>query len=240
MQDESTEMGGILKSLPAEDLPREKLMRLGRARLTDEELIAIFLRTGIRGCNVLQLAGMLKRCAGSLAALGAMEACDIVRLCKGIGLAKAATLAAVFELGQRAVQERMQAEDMGTAEAVYQYLAGDLRYERQENMVALLLDVRHRLIRRVNVGKGTLSRVAIHPRDVFREAIKYNASSLILAHNHPSGDPSPSKADIELTKHIVQAGDLLLIRVLDHVIIGCPDGSKRKPYFSFFANNLMQ
>ncbi len=228
-----------LRELPEQDLPREKLMRLGRAALSDEELIALFLRTGLKGCNVLELSAKMKRSAGSLAALGSMEAAEIASLCKGIGPAKAATLAAVFELGQRAVKEEAAKRDMRDAEAVYDYLASDLRFEEQENMVALLLDAQHRLIRRVNIAKGGLTAVNCHPRDIFRAAIRYNASSIVLAHNHPSGDPRPSKADKHLTEQIVAAGDLLRIRVQDHVIIGSRAEGRSCPYYSFFQHNCM-
>ncbi len=222
-----------LRDMKTDDLPREKLSRLGRSMLTDEELIAIFLRTGLHGCNVLELAALLKRRAGSLAALGAMEADAINKLCKGIGPAKAATLAAVFELGQRAVQESHEARPMANAATVCNYLAGELRYEEQENLIALLLDARHHLMRRVLLYRGTLTRLIIHPRDVFREAIRYNASSLIIVHNHPSGDPAPSRADETLTQEIVEAGKLLRMPVLDHVIIGSPADNRPKPYYSF-------
>ncbi len=222
-----------LRDMKEDDRPREKLARLGRSMLSDEELIAIFLRTGLHGCNVLELAALLKHRAGSLAALGAMEAADINRLCKGIGPAKAATLAAVFELGQRAVRESYAARPMADAAAVYHYLAGELRYEEQENLIALLLDSRHRLMRRVQLYRGTLTRLIIHPRDVFREAIRHNASSLIVVHNHPSGDPTPSKADESFTREIVEAGKLLRLPVLDHVIIGSPADNRPQPYYSF-------
>ncbi len=222
-----------LRDMNEDDLPREKLARLGRAMLTDEELIALFLRTGLHGCNVLELAAQLKQRAGSLAALGAMEAADINKLCKGIGPAKAATLAAVFELGQRAVRESHAARPMANAATVYNYLAGDLRYEEQENLIVLLLDARHCLIRRVQLYRGTLTRLIIHPRDIFREAIRYNASSVVVVHNHPSGDPTPSRADETLTREIADAGKLLRLPLLDHVIIGTPAPSRPKAWYSF-------
>lgn len=221
--------GKKLLDMAEDERPREKLIQRGRAALSDEELIAIFLRTGLQGCNVLELAARLKRAAGSLTALGRMEAREITQCCKGIGGAKAATLAAVFELGHRAVKESMARVDMSTPQAVYEYLAGDLRYEQQENFVVLMLDTRRHLIRRSNISKGTLNRTMVHPRDVFREAIVSNASSIIVAHNHPSGDPTPSKLDRELTRELVNAGLTLHIPVLDHLIIGT--GST--PYFSF-------
>ncbi len=221
--------GKKLLDMAEDERPREKLIQRGRAALSDEELIAIFLRTGLQGCNVLELAARLKRAAGSLTALGRMEAREITQCCKGIGGAKAATLAAVFELGHRAVKESLARVDMSTPQAVYEYLAGDLRYEQQENFVVLMLDTRRHLIRRSNISKGTLNRTMVHPRDVFREAIVSNASSIIVAHNHPSGDPTPSKLDRELTRELVNAGLTLHIPVLDHLIIGT--GST--PYFSF-------
>ncbi len=222
-----------LRDMKPADLPREKLARLGRSMLSDEELIALFLRTGLHGCNVLELAALLKQRAGSLAALGAMEADDIHKLCKGIGPAKAATLAAVFELGQRAVKESLAAEPMSSASAVYHYLAGELRYEQQENLILLLLDARHCLLRRVPLYRGTLTRLIVHPRDIFREAIRHNASSLIIVHNHPSGDPTPSKADEILTQEIVDAGKLLRLPVQDHIIIGSPTPHRPQAWYSF-------
>ncbi|MBR3902928.1 MAG: DNA repair protein RadC [Akkermansia sp.] len=225
-----------LLDLAEDERPREKLIQRGRAALSDEELIAIFLRTGLRGCNVLELAARLKRAAGSLTALGSMEAREIAKCCKGIGSAKAATLAAVFELGQRAVKENLKRIDMGTPAAVYEYLAGELRYEQQEHFVALMLDSRRHLIRRCTISKGTINRTMVHPRDVFREAITSNAASIILAHNHPSGDVSPSKLDRELTRELVNAGDAMHIPITDHLIIGT--GST--PYYSFREHGFIQ
>ena len=237
MNAHAEQTGMKLLDLAEDERPREKLLQKGRAALSDEELIAIFLRTGLKGCNVLELAARLKRAAGSLTALGRMEAREIVQCCKGIGGAKAATLAAVFELGHRAVKEQVSREDMSTPSAVYDYLAGDLRYEQQENFVVLMLDTRRHLIRRSNISKGTLNRTMVHPRDVFREAIICNACSIIIAHNHPSGDPSPSKLDRELTDCLVEAGQAIHIPVIDHVIIGTQTQSK--PYFSFRENGFI-
>jgi len=228
-----------LRDLPEETLPREKLMSQGRSSLTDEELIAIFLRTGLHGCNVLELAALLKRRAGSLEALVGMEASDISALCKGIGPAKAATLAAVFELGQRAVREQQSRQKMDHPQAIYDYLSAELRFEQQENLMVLLLDVRQRLMRCIRVGKGTMTRVVTHPRDIFRQAIQLNANSIVLVHNHPSGDPAPSRPDRELTQEISQAADILRIRLLDHVIIGAPAEGRHLPYFSFRDNGLL-
>lgn len=228
-----------LLDMAEDERPREKLMQKGRSSLSDEELIAIFLRTGMKGCNVLELAARLKRAAGSLTALGRMEAREITKCCKGIGSAKAATLAAVFELGHRAVKEKLTKEDLSTPGAVYEYLAGDLRYEQQENFVVLLLDTRRHLIRRCTISKGTLNRTMVHPRDVFREAIIGNACSIIIAHNHPSGDVNPSKLDRELTRELVNAGTAIHIPILDHIIIGTSTTTGTLPYFSFRDHGLI-
>lgn len=227
-----------MRDFMKEDLPREKLLQYGRGQLSDEELIAIFLRTGLHGCNVLELAGRLKRAAGSLSALGRMEARQIMACCKGIGTAKAATLAAVFELGQRAVKEEIRKQDMTNPKVIYDYLASDLRFRPEENMVVLLLNAQRRLIRRCDVGRGTLTRVLTHPRNIFRDAIVYNACSIILAHNHPSGDPHPSKMDMELTETVRKSGEIIGIPLKDHVIVGA-EGSGALPYYSFHSHGLL-
>lgn len=228
-----------LLDIAAEERPREKLLQQGRSSLSDEELIAIFLRTGLKGCNVLELAAKLKRAAGSLTALGRMEAREITQCCKGIGAAKAATLAAVFELGQRAVKEEVRRNEMSTPEAVYRFLVGELRFEQQENFIALMLDSRRRLIKRSTISKGTVNRTLVHPRDVFREAILCGASSVIVAHNHPSGDVTPSKQDRELTHALASSGEILHLPLLDHIIIGAPTPQNPLPYYSFNQKGLI-
>ena len=226
-------------ALPSEEWPREKLCRLGRRHLSDEELLAIFLRTGVQGCNVLQLAAQLKKAAGSLADLGQMEAADIQSLVKGIGPAKAATLAAVFELGQRAARSELMRQDMGTARHVYEYLASELRFETQEVLCVLLLDARRRLIRMERVATGTLTRVITHARNVFSAAVRLNAFKIIMAHNHPSGSTQPSEHDKTLTQAIAEAGQVLGIPLVDHVIIGAADAESSKPYYSFAENGFL-
>lgn len=234
-----TSANSRLSELPAESLPREKLLREGRSNLSDEELLAIFLRTGLPGCNVLELARRLKQAAGSLAALGGMEATDIAKLHKGIGMAKAATLAAVFELGQRAAREGVVRESIRTARDVYNLLVGELRFETQETMVLLLLDNKRRLIRKERIAMGTLTRVLVHPRNVFGPAMQHHAARIILAHNHPSGNTAPSNCDLELTRAIHQAAEALCIPLQDHIIIGAPTAERPQPYYSFAEDGLL-
>ncbi|MBR5523456.1 MAG: DNA repair protein RadC [Akkermansia sp.] len=228
-----------LKDMAEEERPREKMLQKGRAALSDEELIAIFLRTGLRGCNVLELAARLKRSAGSLVALGRMEAREIMACCKGIGAAKAATLAAVFELGHRAVEEDMQRAVIDEPQVVYRYLSSEMVHYKQEVLVVLLLDAKRRLIRKCQIAKGTANMLISHPRDIFREAINCNAHAIVLAHNHPSGDPTPSKADCELTKVVSEASEVLRIRLIDHVIIGSPGNGRSLPYYSFASHGYI-
>lgn len=239
MPSDASAPGVPLKSLPSDDLPREKLIRQGRAKLTDEELIAIFLRTGLQGCNVLELAARIKRSAGSLAALGRLEAAEISDLCKGIGPAKAATLAAVFELGQRAAREANSRAAMDSAAAVYNYFVDELRMEDQERMFVLLLNAKHQIIRSEEIGRGTLTRVLVHARDVYREAIRHSASCVVLVHNHPSGNPDPSKSDVQITQELEQASKILHIPLLDHIIIGAPGAKGESPYYSFREHGLL-
>lgn len=222
-----------LRDMNENDLPRERLLREGRGALTDEELIAIFLRTGIHGCNVLEVASKLKRAAGSLAALGRWDAAEIMASVKGIGPAKAATLAAVFELGQRAVKEQLVQKEIVTAQQVYDLLTGELRFETVENLIVLLLDTHRRLLRRVNLGRGTLTNVMTHPRNIFREAVIHHAAGFIIVHNHPSGRPVPSKADDKLTESVAAAAKIMCIPLVDHVIIGSPSEGQELPYYSY-------
>ena len=225
---------------PAEQLmPREKMMRHGRSSLSDEELIALFLHTGLQGCPVLELAARIKKAAGSLANLGSRDAREIMECCKGIGPAKATTLAAAFELGQRAVRENLERTELRSPRTVYDYLIGDLRYETEENLVLLMLDSRKQLIRRSLIARGTLTSVPANPRSIFRAALISNAACIIMAHNHPSGDPAPSNADVELTKAIAQCGELMRIPLFDHIILGTEAPGRALPYYSFRKNNFL-
>lgn len=234
-----TDAASPLKALPDEQLPREKLTIQGRTALTDEELIAIFLRTGMQGCNVLELAALLKRRAGSLAALGSMEAAEISSLCKGIGPAKAATLAAVFELGRRAARESYTRLKMKEPAAVYNYLVDEVRFHSQEHMYVLMLNVHYELLRCVEISQGTLTRIILHARNVFREAILCNAHCIILAHNHPSGHFEPSKQDMEITASIAESAEILHIPLMDHIIIGAPSAHNSKAFYSFREHGLL-
>lgn len=222
-----------LLDLPSDSLPREKLISQGRHSLSNAELLAIFLRVGIKGKNVLDLSSDLIQSAGSLDALAHMEATEIASICKGIGLAKAATLSAAFELGARAIRESLSRHPLKTPENVYDYLTTAMRWKTKETVLVLLLDTKYCLIKAVEISSGTLNESIAHPRDILRPAIIHNAYGFILAHNHPSGNPMPSRTDDLLTERIQECAKLLGMRFLDHIIIGKPTETVLKNYYSY-------
>lgn len=219
--------------MPEEFLPREKLIARGRASLSHSELIALFLRTGIKGRNVLEVASDLITAAGSLEALARMDTRQIAGACKGIGLAKAATLAAAFELGARAMAEPSKSMTMNDPALVYDFLSSKTRWVSQEMVFVLMVDTRMNLIAWEEVTRGTLNESLVHPREILRPVLLNKAYGFILAHNHPSGDPSPSSADRELTRVMKEAGALMDVPLLDHVILGKPMENGRSPFYSF-------
>ena len=222
-----------LQDLPSQSLPREKLIRQGRHSLSNAELLAIFLRMGIKGKNVLDMSSDLIQAAGSLDALAHMEAAEIAEICKGIGMAKASTLCAAFELGARALRETLTRRPLNTPEDIYDYLTTAMRWKDKEIVLVLLLDAQCHLIKPVESSTGTLNESIAHPRDILRPAVIHNAYGFILAHNHPSGDPTPSQADNALTKRIQESAQLLGIRFLDHIIIGKPTSVVQRNYYSY-------
>lgn len=200
--------------------PREKLMSLGAAALTDAELLAIFLRTGLPGVHVMQLAKNLLAQFGSLHQL--MTA-DQAAFCaaRGVGVSKYTQLQAVAELARRLFSSHLAREDaMLSPQVTLQYLQLLLAHQEREIFLVMFLDNQHRVIRHQEMFAGTINCVEVHPREIVRAALKANAAALILAHNHPSGRAEPSQADRMITEHIVQACRLLEIRVLDHLVIG--------------------
>ncbi|MYB58594.1 MAG: JAB domain-containing protein [Gemmatimonadetes bacterium] len=200
------------------DMPREKLERLGPEGLRDEELLAILLRTGYEGRNVLEIShGIVKRYpVNKLVDMDLKELTTI----KGIGRAKAAGLVAGFELAKRGLNQGIGIEPTITSPADVLGLLTDIKDLRKEYFVALFLNARNQVICRENVSVGSLNASLVHPREVFVPAVGSSAASVILAHNHPSGDVTPSREDIELTRRMVQAGEIMGIEVLDHLIVG--------------------
>lgn len=220
-----------IRELPAEDRPREKLAARGADALTDAELLAILLRTGVEGANAIEVARQLITKYGSLEALSRCSVKELAAI-KGVGPAKAAQLAAAFGLGVRLVKERFAEKKLTEPMDVYDLLNLELRALHRESLRVILLNTRFHLMRVEEVSLGSMNESIAHPREVFRPALVYAAYAVIVVHNHPSGDPSPSQADHGLTRRLREAAELLQIRLLDHVIIGSPEEG-RLPYFSF-------
>jgi len=211
----------------AEDRPRERLRSRGSAALSDAELLALVLRTGGHGADALELSlELLGRCGGlrGLSQAGRFRMGEV----PWMGPAKVASLEAAFELGRRLATRRLRAGDsIRGPEDVHRHFHHRLRDARQERFLALLLDGRHRVLSEVVVSQGTLTASLVHPREVFRVAVREAAAALLLVHNHPSGDPSPSREDREVTQRLAEAGRVLGIKVIDHVVVA------EQGYFSF-------
>jgi DNA repair protein RadC len=225
--------GTRLKDQPESERPRERLDAKGPSALTDAELIAILLRTGLRGSNAVGIGAQLIRQFGSLQAL-ARASVDDLRKVKGIGRTKAVTLIAAFTLARKMAEElQRESPVLDNPEAVVTLLKGQNLVKGVETLQVLLLNTRRRLIRLAEeISDGTIDTLLVHPREVFKAAIAANAAAIVLVHNHPSGDPTPSEADIKVTRDLIRAGQLLKIDVLDHVIIGRATPERPKDYVS--------
>jgi len=221
-----------LKDQPASERPRERLVARGPGALNHAELIAILLRTGLKGVNVVQVGQSLLQKYGSLNAL-ALATVDELKQVPGIGRDKAATLVAAFALAKRMEEERREeSPPLDNPATVVQFMRETNRLRNVEEFQVLLLNVRKRLIRMEEISHGLLDTILVHPREVFRAAIAANAAAIVLVHNHPSGDPAPSEADIKVTRDLIRAGQLLKIEVVDHVIIGRASAERAKDYSS--------
>ncbi len=209
------------KDLPADLRPREKLLARGAAALGDAELLALLLRTGVAGTNVLQLAQQLLDSFGGLAGLLQAGADDLKRV-KGLGgSAKRAQLVAVLELARRAMAEQLAERTVFEApDSVKRYLQLHLAGRPHEVFAALFLDSQHRLVALEELFRGTLNQTSVYPREVVQRALHHRAAAVVLAHNHPSGSVEPSRADEALTKTLKAALALVDVRVLDHIIVG--------------------
>ncbi len=221
-----------LKDQPASERPRERLVAHGPDALTEAELIAILLRTGLKGANVVRVGENLLQKFGSLNAL-ALAKVDELKKIPGIGRDKAATLVAAFALARRMEEERRdESPVLDNPVTVVQFMRETNRLRDVEEFQVLLLNIRKRLIRVEKISQGLLDTILVHPREVFRAAIAANAAAIVLVHNHPSGDPTPSEADIKVTRDLIRAGQLLKIEVVDHVIIGRATPERTKDYSS--------
>jgi DNA repair protein RadC len=223
-----------MRDLPQQERPRERLVRYGADKLSGEELLAVLISRGTAGVPVREIANKLLRKYGSIAAI-ADATIEELKGIEGIGTAKACQLKAAFELARRLQESQAPTErkELNSPEAVFRLLKPELAGLKKEKFITVLLDVRNRLIRIENVSIGSLDTTIARPREVFEPALRDCARSIIMVHNHPSGDPTPSDDDIRLTRRLVEAGKLLDITVQDHVIIA---GER---YYSFRSHALL-
>lgn len=222
----------MMKELPETERPREKMLEKGVQALSNAELLAILLRTGTKNMPVNRLAEQLLT-KYDLTGFGCISPQELSKT-SGIGMVKAVTVVAGIELGRRlSHKEPGERPVIRNPQDAANLMMGELRYQAKEHFIALLLSTKNHVIARAIISVGSLNASIVHPRELFREAISHSAAAVILVHNHPSGDPAPSQEDISLTRQLVEAGILLNILVLDHVIIG--DGK----YVSFKEKGII-
>ena len=216
----------LIKDLPEEEKPREKLKKYGVKNLTDEELIAIILRCGTKNMSVKDLAIKIKKEFKTLSDLSYIELSKI----KGVGEVKAITLLAAIELGIRSTYKEDKNIKLNRPENIYEFFKNKLIYLKQENLMAIFLDNKNKLIAYKTIFIGTINMSVSHPREIFKEAMKNSSVYIILVHNHPSGDPTPSVADLKFTNQVYKTSKIIGIPLLDHIIIG------NNNYYSFYDN----
>lgn len=220
-----------IKEIPQDERPRERLLCYGVEQLSNEELLAILLKTGTRDMSAKVLASYLLKEIGNISELQHTSYQMLAQM-KGIGRAKACTLLAAVELGKRVLQKKsILYQKFTDAYQVASYYQDKIGHFKQEYFICIYLDVSKKLIHEKVLFIGTLNRSLVHPREVFKEAYQVSASSIICIHNHPSGEVLPSKEDVLFTSQLVKVGKMLGIEVIDHIIIG------EDKYYSFFENN---
>ncbi|MEO5916472.1 MAG: DNA repair protein RadC [Luteolibacter sp.] len=237
LQDGNEFQSSRIQDMPYDQRPREKLAQLGPASLDNAELMALFISTGTKGQSAIDIGRNLIAKYGSMGALGGLPVAELSKV-KGLGLAKASKLAAAFELGTRVAREQLREIPLDTPELIHDFFGPQMRHLAQEQVVVAVLDTRLRHVGTTVVSVGTVNESNAHPREVLRPVITRGAYGFILIHNHPSGDPSPSRADELVTKRLVEAAALMQVKFLDHVIIGKPSPG-RVAYYSFREAGLV-
>ncbi len=210
----------MIREIPLEERPRERFLKYPKTTISNHELIAIILRTGSKEESVLELAKRILYQYPSLKVLSNTSIKELMKI-KGIGTSKAIELLAAFELGRRAAKESFSQQiKLHSPESIYHFLKDELEMKTQEHFVALYLNTKGELVKKETLFIGSLSSSLIHPRELFKHAVLNSAASIIIAHNHPSGDPTPSNADIEITKVLYKNSLMMDIELLDHIIVG--------------------
>ena len=223
-----------IKDLPQEERPRERMREYGADKLSNSELLAIILRTGFKDETVIHLAERILYQAGGLRFLPEYTLEELQQI-KGMGLAKSVQIKAALELGRRIAASLKPANNVFTSpQDVAAFLKEEMRYYKKEYFKIILLNTKNQVISVDDISVGSLNSSIVHPREIFNPSVKKSAATLILVHNHPSGDPSPSREDLEVTKRLVEGGKILGIKILDHIVIG------ENSYFSFKEKCLME
>jgi DNA repair protein RadC len=222
-----------VRDLPRQERPRERLQKFGPEALSAQELLALVIGRGIPKKSVMSIAQELLTRFGNVKAISQATIEELSQI-KGIGLAKAAQIKACFELGRREeLEPELKNFDIKDPEAVVKAIRASIKDKAKEHFKLILLNPRNKIIGISTISIGTLNASLVHPREVFKDAIMHSAASVVLAHNHPSGDPEPSEDDITITKRLIEAGKILGIAVTDHVIIS------KSGFFSFKEKNLI-
>ena len=232
--------GNSLKNLPPEERPQERLERLGAASLADRELLAMIIRSGTTNKDVLTLADEMIQQAGSLSGLMRWDISDFKKI-SGIGKVKALQLSSQIEIAKRMIRgERNKRVILDEPRKVWDYLYPEIRSDTVERVWVLCLDRKNKLIQAEVVTSGTATGSLVHPREVFRPAIRHGSTAVILAHNHPSGDPTPSTADLRVTQKILEASKAVDLEFHDHVILGEPENCPNNlGFYSFSDSGLL-
>ncbi|RYD30498.1 MAG: JAB domain-containing protein [Verrucomicrobiaceae bacterium] len=231
-------MSDRIQDMPTGERPREKLSRLGPGALDNAELMALFISTGTKGRSAITIGRDLLRKYGSMGALGSLPVGELAKE-KGLGIAKASKLAAAFELGARVAREQIDAEPLDDPATIHRFFAPQLAHLAHEQVMVAVLDTRNRHIGTTVISMGGVNEASAHPREILRPVITRAGYSFILVHNHPSGDPNPSRADEMITRRVAEAADLMQIGFHDHLIIGKPSPGRR-PYFSFRESGIIR
>jgi len=222
-----------VRDLPRQERPRERLQKFGPEALSAQELLALIIGRGIPKKSVMNIAQELLARFGNVKAIGQATIEELSQI-KGIGLAKAAQIKASFELGRREeLEPELKNFDIKDPESVAKAIRASIKDKAKEHFKLILLNPRNRIIGISTISIGTLNASLVHPREVFKDAITHSAASVVLAHNHPSGDPEPSEDDITITKRLIEAGKILGVEVIDHIIVG------KNGFFSFKEKRLI-
>ena len=223
----------MMKDYLITEQPRERFVKYGSKSLSDEELLAILFRTGVKDKNVKEVARDMLNSIKGIKNLNNSSYQEIAKL-KGIGEVKAITLFAALELGKRVLEEENQIIKINTGKDIFNLFKYDLAMEKQEKLIGVFLDNKNQIIAKEIIFIGTVNSSVVHAREVFKLAVKYSAVKIIIVHNHPSGNPLPSKADDIYTNSLIKSGDMIGIPVIDHIIIG------KNSYYSYLERTQVE